>query len=119
MSESLPSNGEGRNGNWRGGGGQVETVQSCFLNELLPLDCARALPIEFVSRESSGADDKLAPQRVFKGIRVLVLPGCSELSVNDLQMKELQDQLEAENYFSVSFLCRPRDCHVGWGRVVG
>lgn len=25
----------------------------------------------------------------------------SELNVNDLQMKELQDQLEAENYFSV------------------
>ena len=25
-----------------------------------------------------------------------------EVSVNDLQMKELQDQLEAEQYFSVS-----------------
>ena len=33
----------------------------------------------------------------------------SELNVNDLQMKELQDQLEAENYFSVSnvtYVCK-------------
>ena len=28
-----------------------------------------------------------------------------EVSVNDLQMKELQDQLEAEQYFSVSYCC--------------
>ena len=31
-----------------------------------------------------------------------VLIYCSELNVNDLQMNELKDQLEAENYFSVS-----------------
>ena len=29
-----------------------------------------------------------------------------ELNVNDLQMKELQDQLEAENYFSASCFSR-------------
>ncbi len=28
---------------------------------------------------------------------------CRELNVMELQMKELQDQLEAENYFSVSW----------------
>ena len=40
-----------------------------------------------------------SPEIVLKGKCLFYF---RELNVNDLQMKELQDQLEAENYFSVS-----------------
>lgn len=43
---------------------------------------------------------KLLPTTVYDYMVIFYL--YREMSLNDLQMKELQDQLEAEQYFSVS-----------------